>query len=106
MEPSCGLAAESTNYRSDPRSGVFGVVHGARGFPRKPLSLGARGFGTVGMGGWSKTLVAGILGCRAGRCVPLSEKYDGSGFRTVSITPPQVILSTLVLGTQNIKHPT
>ena len=68
--------------------GFLGVVHGARGFPRKPLSLGARSVGTVGMGGWSNTLVAGILGCRAGRCVPLSEKYDGSGFRTVSITPP------------------
>ena len=67
--------------------GVLGVVHGARGFPRKPLSLGAKGFGTVGMGGWSKTLVAGIL-CRAGRCIHLSEKYDGSGIRTVSIIPP------------------
>ena len=41
--------------------GVLGVVHGAKGFPRKLLSLGARGFGTVGMGGWSKTLVAGSL---------------------------------------------
>ena len=61
MEPSCGLEAESTNWCNDPRSGLFGVVHGARGFPRKPLSLGAWGFGTVGLGGWSKTLVAGIL---------------------------------------------
>ena len=86
-DPSCGLEAESTANRNRSR-GVLGVVHGARGFPRKPLSLGARGSGTVGLGGWSRTLVAGILGCRAGRCVPLSEKYDGSGFRTVSITPP------------------
>ena len=38
--------------------GLLGVVHGARGFPRKPLSLGARSVGTVGMGGWSNTLVA------------------------------------------------
>ena len=67
--------------------GLLGVVHGARGFPRKPLSLGARGFGTVGLGGWSNTLVAGIL-CPAGRCIHLSEKYDGSGIRTVSIIPP------------------
>ena len=64
-------------------------------YPRKPLSLGARGFGTVGLGGWSKTLVAGILrwswtiiNSRAGRCFHLSEKYDGSGIRTVSIIPP------------------
>ena len=68
--------------------GFLGVVHGARGFPRKALSLGARGSGTVGLGGWSRTLVAGILGCRAGRCFHLSEKYDGSGIRTVSIIPP------------------
>ena len=37
---------------------------------------------------------------------PSFRTYDGSGFRTVSITPPKVILSTLVLGTQNTKHPT
>ena len=86
MESSCGLEAESTANHID-LSGVLGVVHGARGFPRKPLSLGARGVGTVGLGGWSNTLVAGIL-CRAGRCIHLSEKYDGSGIRTVSIIPP------------------
>ena len=91
MEPSCGLAAESTNYRSDPRSGVFGVIHGAKGFPRKPLSLSARGFGDYGIQNFCRSsflMSLTLEKMRIGSCVPLSEKYDGSGFRTVSITPP------------------